>query len=118
MKAIFPYVLQDPGKSLATLDRDTQFHLNAFSGKSFEVFRPLQPPVQTRGRNFKAVIFHILDGKQPRKVVADRGTVVNVHAADFVDEYPHQPAMIGKLNIDKLVAESAYCFFQQSTQVH
>jgi len=32
--------------SLATVDRDAQFHLNVFPGKSFEVFRPLQWPVQ------------------------------------------------------------------------
>ena len=76
-------------------------YMNAFSGKSFEVFRPLQPPVKTGGRNFKAVILHVLDDKQPRKVVADCSTVINIHAADFVDEYPHQPAMVGKLNIDQ-----------------
>jgi len=43
-------------------------------------------------------------------VIADGGTVVNIHRRRLVDENPHQPAMIGKLTINKLVAESPPSF--------
>jgi len=94
-----------------------------FSGERVQV--KLRIPINGRKRvagvlqNVREDGFQLdVDGEQPREVVADRCTVVNTHAADLVDENPHQPAVVGKLNIDKLVAESAYRLFEQSTQVH
>src|SRR4051812_5349439 len=96
-------LLQFSDESPPPIQRQSNFDLNAFSYKFCKIARPFQWPVQPWRRNLQPVVINAFNSQQAGQLIADHRTILDVHSASLVDENPHEPAAVGKFNVDEFI---------------